>query len=113
MYKQNCVVKIEDIPRNEPIDLYIIKRGASLTAAAVTSTTYQSARIEVESGIRQVADFTRMCDEHDFNLIKDSEKPKQYNLEFILDMCDDLCTIDNVVCRRASLPDKLVRCMEG
>lgn len=113
MYKQTCKVKIEGVPKNEPIDLYIMKRGANLIAAVVTSTTYQTARIEVESGIREVEDFTRLCTEHEFRVVKDSEVPKQYNLEFEFDMRDTLCTVDEFPCLPAVLPDQLVDCLAG
>ncbi len=113
MYKQTCRVKIESVPKNEPIDLYIMKRGANLIAAAVTSTTYQTTRIEVESGIRDVEDFTRLCTEHEFRVIKDSEVHKQYNLEFEFDMRDTLCTVDEYPCVPAALPDQLVDCLAG
>jgi len=113
MYKQTCIVKIECVPKNEPIDLYVMKRGANLIAAAVTSTTYQTSRIEVVSGIRGVEDFTRLCTEHEFRVIKDSEVPKQYNLEFELDMRDTLCTVDGFPCEPAVLPDQLVDCLAG
>lgn len=113
MYKQTCRVKIKCVPKNEPIDLYIMKRGADLIAAAVTSNTYQTARIEVESGIRDVEDFTRLCTEHEFRVIKDSEVHKQYNLEFEFDMCDTLCTVDEFPCVPAVLPDQLVDCLAG
>lgn len=113
MYKQTCRVKIENVPKNEPIDLYIMKRGANLIAAAVTSDTYQTARIEVASGIREVDDFTRMCNEHEFTLVKDNETPKKYNLEFELDMRDTLCAVDEYPCVPATLPDQLVNCLAG
>lgn len=113
MYKQTCAVKIEGIPKGEPIDLYIMKRGADLLAAAVTSNTYQATRIEVESGIREVEDFTRMCSEHEFNLVRDRNNPMQYNLEFILDMMDELCSVDEYPCQRAELPEQLVNCLSG
>lgn len=113
MYKQTCVVKIENVPKGEPIDLYIMKRGANLVAAAVTSKTYQATRIEVESGIRDVEDFTRLCTEHEFHLLKDSTSPRQYNLEFTLDMRDSLCTVDEFTCNLATLPDQLVDCLSG
>lgn len=113
MYKQTCVVKVEDVPKNEPVDLYIMKRGADLVAAVVTSNTYQTSRIAVESGIRDVADFTNMCSEHKFNLVKDSESPRQYNLEFMFDMRDTLCTVDEYPCRPATLPDQLLNCLAG
>lgn len=113
MYKQTCVVKIENVPKGEPIDLYIMKRGANLVAAAVTSKTYQATRIEVESGIRDVEDFTRLCSEHEFYLLKDSTSPRQYNLEFTLDMRDSLCTVDEFTCNLATLPDQLVDCLSG
>lgn len=113
MYRQNCVVKIEGVPKNEPVDLYIMKRGAGLVAAAVTSNTYQATRISVESGIREVEDFTRLCIEHEFDLVKDSETPKKYNLEFTLDMIDNLCSIDEYPCMIAELPEQLVDCLAG
>lgn len=113
MYKQTCRVKIEGVPKNEPVDLYVMKRGANLVAAAVTSNTYQTTRIEVESGIREVEDFTRLCTEHEFTRIKDSETSKQYNLEFEFDMRDTLCTIDEYPCLPAILPDQLVDCLAG
>lgn len=113
MYKQTCVVKIENLPKNEPIDLYIMKRGADLIAAAVTSTTYQTSRIEVASGIREVPDFTKLCVEHEFILQKDLEKPRQYNLEFTFDMKDTLCAVDDYPCQVSSLPEQLVNCLSG
>lgn len=113
MYKQTCVVKIENVPKNEPVDLYILKRGADLFAAVATSNTYQTSRIAVESGIRDVIDFTKMCANHEFDLIKDSEIPKQYNLEFTFDMRDSLCTVDDIPCRPATLPDQLLDCLAG
>lgn len=113
MYKQTCRVKIERVPKNEPIDLYIMKRGADLIAAVATSTTYQTTRIEVESGIRNVEDFTRICTEHEFCVIRDSEIPKQYNLEFDFDMRDTLCTVDDYPCVPAVLPNQLVDCLVG
>lgn len=113
MYRQNCVVKIENVPKDEPIDLYIMKRGASLVAAAVTSTTYQTARIEVQSGIRDVEDFTRLCTNHEFELIKESPRSKIYNLEFTLDMCDTFCTIDEYPSVLSALPEQLVNCLAG
>lgn len=112
MYSQNCVVKIEGVPKGEPIDLYIVKRGATLTAAAVTSDDYLSSRIEVSSGIRDVPDFTRLCEEHEFDLVKDRET-KQYNLEFTLDMIDTLCSIDGIVCKHAQFPEQLVDHLVG
>lgn len=113
MYKQTSSVKIENIPKGEPIDLYIMKRGASLLAAVVTSNTYQAVPIEVESGIREVEDFTRICNTHEFELVKDVAIPKQYNLEFTLDMRDSLCTIDEYPCVLATLPEQLVNCLVG
>lgn len=113
MYKQTCVVKIEGVPKNEPIDLYLMKRGANLIAAAVTANTYQASRIEVESGIRDVEDFTRLCVEHEFNLIRDTTAPKQYNLEFDFDMRDTLCTVDEYPCVPSVLPNQLVDCLAG
>lgn len=113
MYKQTCKVKIENVPKNEPIDLYIMKRGANLIAAVVTSTTYQTTIIDVESGIRDVEDFTRMCSEHEFTTVKDSKIPKQYNLEFELDMRDSLCTVDEYPCQLAAFPEQLVDCLAG
>jgi hypothetical protein len=90
-----------------------MKRGADLIAAAVTSNTYQATHIAVESGIRDVEDFTRLCTEHEFNLVKDSETPKKYNLEFTLDMIDNLCSIDEYPCTIAELPEQLVDCLAG
>lgn len=113
MYKQTCVVKIEDVPKNEPVDLYILKRGAQLIAAAVTATTYQTSRIEVECGIRDVEDFTKLCTNHEFTAIKDAENHKQYNLEFAFDMRDTLCTVDEYPCQPATLPDRLIDCLAG
>lgn len=113
MYKQTSSVKIENIPKGEPIDLYIMKRGASLLAAVVTSVTYQAVPIEVESGIREVEDFTRICTNHEFELVKDTTTPKQYNLEFTLDMRDSLCTIDEYPCVLSTLPEQLVNCLVG
>jgi hypothetical protein len=113
MYKQTSRVKIKGVPKGEPVDLYIMKRGADLIAAAVTSTTYQTARITVENGIREVEDFTRLCDEHNFILIKDTTQPKTYNLEFDFDMRDTLCTVDDYPCGLASLPEQLISCISG
>lgn len=112
MYSQECIVKIEGVPKGEPIDLYILKRGATLTAAAVTSDDYKSARIEVSSGIRDVPDFTRLCKEHEFPLVKDRET-KQYNLEFSLDMLDTLCSVDGNPCSPAEFPEQLVDHLVG
>lgn len=113
MYKQTSKVVIEDVPRGQPIDLYIMKRGADLIAAAVTSTTYQTARIAVETGIRDVEDFTRLCNEHEFVLVKSQTQPRAYNLEFLLDMRDNLCAIDDSPCALSSLPEQLVDCLAG
>lgn len=113
MYKQTCKVKIEGLPKNEPIDLYIMKRGANLTAAAVTSNSYQATPISVESGIREVEDFTRICTEHEFTLSKDGKVPKKYDLEFMLDMRDNLCTVNDYPCTSAVLPVQLVNCLSG
>lgn len=113
MYKHSGKVTIIGVPKGEPVDLYIMKRGADLIAAAVTSTTYQAARLPVVAGIREVNDFTRLCQEHNFTLVRDTSRPKVYNLEFYLDMCDDLCTVDDSPCELASLPEQLVNCLAG
>lgn len=113
MYKQTCAVRLEDVPKGEPIDLYIMKRGADLIVAAATSNTYQSVKVGVESGIRAVEDFTRLCTEHQFPLVKDFKTPKKYNLEFILDMRDTLCSVDDYPCLPATLPEQLVNCLSG
>lgn len=113
MYKKTLQVSIKNVPKNEPVDLYILKRGADLIAAAVTSTTYQTARLEVNDGIRDVEDFTKMCVEHDFITVKDKETPRQYNLEFLFDMRDSLCCVDDYPCIPATLPDQLLDCLAG
>lgn len=113
MYRQTANVILEDVPKQEPIDLYVMKRGASLILAAVTSTVYKSTVLEVLPGIREIADFTKICDEHEFCLRKDNMKPKQYNLAVEVDMCDDLCTIDGYPCRPTELPDQLLDCLSG
>lgn len=113
MYKWTGKVRIKDVPRNEPIDLYIMKRGADLIAAAVTSDTYRTAYIEVGNGIRDVEDFTRICDEHEFSLVKDIEVPKKYDLEFDFDMRNSLCTVNDAPCIAAELPNQLVDYISG
>lgn len=113
MYRYCDKIVFKNLPKDEPLDLYIMKRGALLVAAAVTSDSYQSVYLRVENGIRDVADFTRLCVEHNFQLTKDPAVRKFYNLECTLDMCDDLCTIDEHPCQPAKLPDQLVDCLAG
>lgn len=113
MYKQTINVIITDLPKGEPIDLYLMKRGATLVAAAVTSTSYQAVQIDTDSGIRDVEDFTKLCEEHEFELIKNPAKPKQYDLAFTLDMRDTLCSVDDYPCKAAILPDQLLDCLAG
>lgn len=113
MYQQKCTVQVQDMVKGEPFDLYIMKRGASLAAAAVTASSYKTALIPVQEGIREVPDFTRMCSAHDLPVVKDPAAPRKYVLIFDFDMCDDLCSIDGYPCRQAELPVQLVDCLSG
>ena len=113
MYKQTKQVIINNVPKNEPIDLYVMKRGASLLVAAVTANTYQATYVDTEAGIRDVDDFTRLCTEHEFTLTKDSVTARQYNLTFTLDVRDSLCSVDEHPCVLATLPDQLIEHLAG
>lgn len=113
MYKKCVQLVIPNLPKGEPIDLYLMKRGANLIAAAVTSNSYQAVPIDTDSGIREVEDFTKLCEEHEFELIKNPAKPRQYDLAFTLDMRDTLCSVNDYPCKAAVLPDQLLDCLAG
>ena len=111
MYRYNGSILFSHLPKDEPLDIYIMKRGAQLIAAAVTDCSYQAVRVTVENGIRDVPDFTRLCVEHNFHTPK-TKKPF-CDLRITIDMCDDLCTVNEYPCQPAALPDQLVDCLAG